>query len=60
MYLVKLANNGIEFYLRNTVWTSDKARATHFESEIDAAAALERAKKFMRKSDAKRAQFVTE
>jgi hypothetical protein len=61
MYLAKLVNNGITFYLRNTVWTGDVERATRYETEIDASAAVERAKKFMaRKSDAKRVQIVTE
>lgn len=56
MYVVKLVNNGLPFYLRSTVWTGELDRATRFETREAAQAGLDKARQFMRrKTDAKRA-----
>ena len=47
-----------EWHLRNTVWTSQRTRATEFETHAAAAQALAIAKKFMKSSAYKSAQVV--
>jgi hypothetical protein len=58
VYVVRLCNNGHEFFLRRTAWTSFIDRASQFSSENEARAALGRASKFIRKDDARRAEVV--
>lgn len=58
MYVAKLVNNGLPFYLRSTVWTGELERATRYETLEQAKEALKQARKFMaRKTDAKRVTF---
>ena len=40
------------YYLRSTIWTSDRSRADQFVTEESAQIQLEKAKKFMRNSKA--------
>jgi hypothetical protein len=58
VYVVRLCNNGHEFFLRKTAWTSSLDRAAQFSSEGEARASLSRASKFMRKADVHRAEIV--
>lgn len=58
VYVVRLRNNGHEFFLRRTAWTSFIDRATQFSSESEARSALGRAGKFIRKADARRAEII--
>lgn len=58
VYVVRLCNNGHEFFLRKTAWTSFLDRAARFSSEGEARAAMGRASKFIRKADARRAEIV--
>lgn len=48
MHIVKLVHLGNTFYLRSTVWTSERERATEFPSAEAAQAQLDKAKQFMK------------
>lgn len=56
--LVSLNHNGAVFFLRSTIWTADKARATVFATESDAKAGLEKARKFMKATQYKAARII--
>jgi len=58
VYVVRLCNNGHDFFLRRTTWTSFIDRASQFSSENEARAAIGRASKFIRKADARRAEII--
>jgi Mg2+/Co2+ transporter CorC len=56
--LVSLNHNGAVFFLRSTIWTADKSRATVFTTESDAIAGLAKAKQFMKAAQFKAARIV--
>ena len=49
-YIATLTNQGFDFYLRGTVWAGAEDRATRFDSQEAALAAIEKARKFMKPS----------
>jgi len=55
MFIVTVLNNGTKWPLRGTVWAFDMSRAQLFETEAEARAALEKARKFMKPAIYKRA-----
>jgi len=55
MFIVTVTNNGNEFPLRGTNWAYSMDRAQVFATRDDAAAALEKARKFMKPAMFKRA-----
>jgi len=58
MHIVKLVHLGATFYLRATVWTSDRSRATEFPSAEAAQSQLLKAKQFMKAAQFKAAEVV--
>ena len=59
MFQVTIENAGQTFYLRGTTWAFSADRGNTFASEIAAAAAIEKAKKFLaKKSLAKSIKIV--
>ena len=56
--VVRIQNAGGDYYLRGSVWTTQIERAAKFTSEEEAAEALEKAKKFTRRSEFKKALIV--
>lgn len=58
MYIVKLVNGGVSWYLRNTTWTSDMSRAAQFPTIELAGEARLKAKQFMRASEYKKAEII--
>lgn len=60
MFVVNLTYLGNPFYLRNTVWTSDPARASKYTTELEARAALTKAKPFMKATQFKAAYITRE
>lgn len=56
MFIATL-NNGPDFFLRNTVWTS-RERATTFETMEEAEAAVEKARKFINKTLRKKIRII--
>lgn len=57
-HIVTLQHLGNEFYLRSTIWTADRNRATIFQSEDAARAGLAKAKQFMKAAQFKAARIV--
>jgi hypothetical protein len=56
--IIVIENNGQRFFLRGTAWAFSEDRADKFANQDEAKAALERAKKFIKPSQAKKAKFV--
>jgi hypothetical protein len=57
-HIVTLAHNGNTFYLRSTIWTSERDRAQVFQSVEAAQAGLLKAKPFMKAAMFRRAAIV--
>lgn len=57
-YHIQTLHLGNTFYLRNTVWTFDKTRASIYPSIFIAQDALTRASKFNTRASIKTAQIV--
>jgi hypothetical protein len=57
MFIVVVSHNGTTWPLRGTTWAYSMDRAQKFDSRESAAAALEKAKKFMKPSLAKKAEI---
>lgn len=57
MFIVNLKHNGLNFYLRGTVWSFDVMRATEFDSREAAQAGLDKAKPFMKAAQYKAAKI---
>lgn len=47
MYLVKVENGGMEWFLKRTTWTSQLERADKFDNEEQARQAAKKAEMFM-------------
>lgn len=58
MFIVTLSHNGSTFYLRATVWTAARERASTFETMEAANAQLGKAKQFMKAAQFKAARVV--
>jgi hypothetical protein len=56
-HIVTLPHLGNTFYLRSTVWTSERDRATVFKSQEAAQAGLQDAKQFMKAKQFKAAHI---
>lgn len=54
-HIVTLAHLGNTFFLRNTIWTAERDRATEFDTKELAQAGLLKAKPFMKASQFKAA-----
>lgn len=59
-YIATVKNNGIDFWLRGTVWSYDKGRATRHDTAEAAQKALDKAKQFMTTAIYRRAVIVPE
>ena len=57
VFKVTVVSGGNPFYLRNTVWISDPARATEFKSWSEALAGQRKAEQFMKASVYKKAEI---
>ena len=57
MHIATLSHLGNTFYLRSTVWTSERDRATVFASHEEAQAGLLKAKMFMKAKQFKAARI---
>lgn len=57
MYVVTLMHLGNKFYLRSTVWSSERLRATEFPTQDAAVAGLTKAKQFMKAKQFKDAKI---
>ena len=57
MFIVTVENGGYEWFLRSTVWTSDRDRANKFATRELAQAALLKAKQFMKAAHFKKARI---
>jgi hypothetical protein len=58
MFVVTYLSGATDFWLRSTVWTSARERATEFETREAAQAALDKAKQFMKASVYKQSRIV--
>lgn len=47
-YVVKIVNNGQEYWLRNTIWTFTEERADRFDSEQAAQIRVQEVKEFLK------------
>lgn len=56
MYIVTLAHLGNTYYLRSSIWTSQRDRATEYVSAEAAQAGLVKAKQFMKAAQFKAAK----
>lgn len=57
MYILTLIHLGNKFYLRGTVWSSERTRATEYATQEQAVAALAKAKQFMKAKQFKDARI---
>ena len=57
MFIVTVEHNGEKWPLKGTVWAFSMERAQKFETQADAAAALVKAKKFMKAAIFKKAKI---
>lgn len=58
MFIATLNNLGQDYFLRGTVWTLTRERATPFETMEAAEAAVEKAKKFINKTLGKKIKIM--
>ena len=57
MIVIEINNEGYVWLLRSTTWTSQIERADKFSSQVEAEQALEKAKRFIKKSLLKKIVF---
>lgn len=59
MFIVETTSSGIPYFLRGTTWTCEPTRASTFDDQAAARAALDKARKFTKPAIYKAAEIKT-